>query len=184
MKSSILLASFAVLTGLLLVSAMVYAETEQATAGNPPVAQPLIREGTLALKLVDTFNLGSVSNEAEAESTLSAVGIAPRNGWIADYPVTPDIVGELQNSVIDAADSKRLSMSRDEASKAFQSVMSAYDLSVRPSSGDQGTGAIGSYYDPDSTVINNYYYDEGPPVVTYYSPPPDYAYRKNKKREG
>lgn len=175
MKSSILLTILAVLVLSLIVPALVYAETEQMVTGNPPISQPLVREGTIALKLVETFHLGSVSSEAEAERALGAIGIAPRNGWIADYPVTPDIVGELQKAVTDAADSKRLAMSRDEASRAFQDVMVAYDLSVRPYAGDQIAGNTGSYV-PDTTVINNYYYDEGPPVVTYYAPPLDYAY--------
>ena len=69
----------------------------------PPVAQPLVREGDFAVKLVSALNLGQTDNEAEAESILSHAGIAPTNGWIADYPVTPEIVGELLQSIQAAA---------------------------------------------------------------------------------
>ncbi len=174
MKSSILLIVSITLAGLLVVPALVYAQYEQ-TGANAPISQPLVREGTLAVKLADALKLGTFSSEAEAESALGAAGIAPRNGWIADYPVTPDVAGELQNAVIDAADSKRVPMDRDGAVKAFRDVMVAYDLSVRPSAADQAAGNVPSY-SPDQTIINNYYYDEGPPVVTYYAPPVDYAY--------
>lgn len=172
MKSSILLTISMSLIGLLVVPAVIYAQ-EQSSA-NLPISQPLVREGTVALKLADALRLGTFSSEAEAESALGAAGIAPRNGWIADYPVTPDIVGELQGAVAEAANYRRIPMDRDGAVKAFQDVIVAYDLSVKPSAG-QTAGNVPSYV-PDQTVINNYYYDEGPPVVTYYTPPPDYAY--------
>ena len=57
----------------------------------PPIAQNLIREGEFAVKLVETLRIGQAKNEAEAESVLASVGIAPHNGWVADYPLTPDI---------------------------------------------------------------------------------------------
>jgi hypothetical protein len=142
-------------------------------SGAPPVAQPLIREGDFAVKLVDTLNIGTAKNEAEAETMLSSSGIAPKNGWIADYPVTPDIIGELQSTISDAADSKKLPMGKDEALKVFQDLTAEFGLAVVP-------GSSGRYAEnqpqPNSTVINNYYYDEGPPVVTYYPPPWDYYY--------
>jgi hypothetical protein len=161
------LISIFIVGGLLLTPLVVFAETEQA-----PISQPLVREGTLAVDLADALRLGTASDEVEAESKLGAVGIAPRNGWIADYPVTPDIVGELQGSVGDAADANRLTMSKDEALKAFQDVLWKYNLAVRPS--DQTADYVAGYDNPDSTIINNYYYDEGPPIVTYYAPPPYY----------
>jgi hypothetical protein len=153
------------------------AQTVQTTAANPPIAQPLVREGDLAVKLVGVLNLGAAANETEAESILGSAGIAPRNGWIADYPVTPDIIGELQQSISDAADSKRLSMSRDEALKALQDVTAESNLSVKPYTPDQTAGNPESYENyPNPDVINNYYATQGPPVVTYYAPPPDYFY--------
>ncbi len=152
----------------------VYGQSEQ-TASNspPPVSQKLIPEGDFALKLVTVLKLGTANNEAQAEDMLSSVGIAPKNGWIADYPMTPIIVGQLQNALVAAADAHKLPMEKDDALRAFQDVTTEFGLAVVP-------GSPGQYAEnqaqPDPTVINNYYYDEGPPVVTYYPPPWDYYY--------
>jgi hypothetical protein len=64
--------------------------------GPPPVGQALQREGNFAVKLVSALALGNTEDEVEAESRLAEAGIAPRNGWIADYPVTPDIIGRSE----------------------------------------------------------------------------------------
>jgi hypothetical protein len=175
MKSSPTIIIVLVLTGLLLAPMGVFAETVQGVAGKAPISQPLVREGALAVKLVDSLKIGATQDEAQAENMLVTVGVAPRNGWIADYPVTPDIVGELRNAIGDAADGRQLSIGKEEALKAFDDVMVSYGLSVNPSTPGQVGGNAPSY-SPDTTVINNYYYDEGPPIVTYYAPPPDYAY--------
>lgn len=164
-------------SALLLVSGSAFAQPGSTPDETPPIAQPLVREGDLAVKLAEALKLGSAASEAEAESVLGSVGIVPRNGWIADYPVTPDIIGELQNAIGEAAAAGKLAMGRDEALKASQEVLSESHLSIRTGGLVQqgSTAATGANY-PESPVINNYYYDEGPPVVTYYAPPPDYAY--------
>ena len=158
---------------LLLVPLAVYAQSENSSKEAPPVSQALVPEGDFALKLVPALGLGTPSGEAQAEDMLTSVGIAPRNGWIADYPVTPDIVGELQDAVVTAADSKKLPMEKTEALKAFQDLTTEFGLAVVP-------GSPGQYAEnqpqPDATAINDYYYEEGPPVVTYYPPPWDYYY--------
>ena len=165
-----------VASGLLLVSGSTFAQPGNAPDEKPPIAQPLVREGDLAVKLTEALKLGSATSEAEAESVLGSVGILPRNGWIADYPVTPDIIGELQTAIGEAAAAGKLGMGRDEALKASQAVLSESNLSIRAGAPvQQGSTVPGTNY-PESPVINNYYYDEGPPVVTYYAPPPDYAY--------
>ena len=158
---------------LLLMPSGVYAQSGQMPKGTPPVAQPLVPEGDFAFKLVTALGLGTPSGEAQAEDMLTSVGIAPRNGWIADYPVTPDIIGELQNAVAAAADSKKLPMEKDEALNAFRNLITEFDLAVWP--GSSGKSAE-SQVEPNPTVINSYYYEEGPPVVTYYPPPWDYYY--------
>ncbi len=168
--------SLLVVGGLLL---MPFAGLGQAQQAPPPVAQTLVREGEFALKLADRLKVGSPGNEAEAESALASAGIAPKNGWIADYPITPDIVGELEDAVSQAADSKSLSLSRDEARIAFQDLIAEVGLSVAADTrGEAAQNALpanyGQYSNPD--VIDNYYYDEGPPIVTYYPPPWDYYY--------
>ena len=158
---------------LFLLSLNTYAQSDEKPTGTPPISQTLVPEGDFALKLATALKVGTPTDEAQAEDMLTSAGIAPKNGWIADYPVTPNIIGELQNSVATAADSKKLSMGKDEALKAFQGLTTDLGLAVTP-------GGAGEYAEnqpqPDASAINNYYYEEGPPVVTYYPPPWDYDY--------
>ena len=154
------------------------AQTGTPKAEPAPIAQQLVREGDLAVKLVTTLGLVATNDEIEAENQLSQVGIIPRNGWIADYPVTPDIIGELQQTIGESADAGKLSLGRDEALKRFEGAMAEVKLAVKPHEADksyQPKLEIAEAY-PDPGVINNYYVTEGPPVVTYYAPPPDYYY--------
>lgn len=157
--------------------ASTHAQTGQGPGEGPPIAQPLVREGDLAVKLADALQLGPVSGEVEAETLLGNAGITPRNGWIADYPVTPDVIGELSQSLNDAADSKLLKMGKADALQAFHDVITGVNIPVKGGALDQTTQK-GPYtaIAPNSTVINNYYNGQGPPVVTYYPPPPEYMY--------
>lgn len=170
-----LLTVLAVLTALISMPAFANAQTDQ-TSTSPPLEQPLIREGDFAVKLADSLKLGTMANEVEAESALSAAGIAPRNGWVADYPITPDIVGELQAAISDAAEAGRLSMTKEAALNAFRGVIAQDSLDVQMDTSGRDSGDTSGVEYPDSTVMNDYYSSEGPPVVTYYAPPPDYAY--------
>jgi hypothetical protein len=146
----------------------------------PPVAGPLVREGAFAMILVVALNMGKPASETEAESMLGAAGISPRNGWIADYPVTPDIIGELRDSIGYAAQAKTISMDQDTALKTLESVQESTNLLVVPGAAGPVNSAppetAGATNYPDQTAINDYYADQGPPVVTYYAPPPDYYY--------
>lgn len=102
---------------------------------------------------------------------LDSVGIAPRNGWIADYLVTPDIIGELRKAVSDAADSKRLSMKKDEALKEFQVVTSEFNMSVTPYALGQTAENSESYENyPGPAVING-----APRLCSWISIPTDSA---------
>ena len=123
--------------------------------GPRPVEQSLVREGSLAMKLAEAFKIGEVKSEAEAESRLAQIGIVPRNGWIADYPVTPDIIGELQNAIAAAADSGKLVMKKDEAIKTFQGLIA-----------DIQSQYAGAEPPPE----------EQSPPESYYSPYPYYPY--------
>ncbi len=164
---------------ILMIPMAAYSQSRGAGAQTPPpVAPPLVREGDFAVKLVGGLNIGTAKDETEAESILVGVGIAPRNGWISDYPMTPDIIVEVQKAIGDAADAKRLPMGKEEALKAFQT--SAVELEI-PMIGEGPSGDAESqppttpqYTEP--SVVNNYYYGEGPPVFTYYPPPWDYYY--------
>ncbi len=161
---------------LVLLPVMAIAQSDQTAATAPQLSQPLVREGTLATELAGALKVGTPANEADAESALTAVGIAPKNGWIADYPVTPDIAGELQTAISDAASAGRIPLRKDDASKAFQDVMTSYNLYVTPGISNPAANVASAPDYPDTQATEDYYYDEGPPVVTYYTPPPDYAY--------
>src|SRR5512139_1364382 len=99
-----------------------YSRSEQTEPGLRSSEQSLIREGFFAMKLAEALKIGPVKSEAEAENMLALVGITPQNGWIADYPVTPDIIGELQNAIAVAADSGKLAMNKSEAIKVFEDL--------------------------------------------------------------
>ncbi len=163
----------AITIGFLMLPSMVYAQSEQRVTEVPPVSQPLVPEGDFALELATALRLETPGDEAQAEDILTSAGIAPKNGWIADYPTTPNIIGELQNAVATAADFQKLPMGKDEALKVFQDLTTKFGLAISP-------GSSGEYVEnqpqPEPAVIDNYYSDEGPPVVTYYPPPSDYDY--------
>lgn len=163
--------------GLFLVPAVLLAPPVRTAAGKPPIAQPLVREGDLALDLADALRLGPAGSEAEAESILSSLAIAPRNGWVSDYPVTPDIVGELQESLSLATDAGRLKLSKKESLAALKSVETGLGLAIAPDGsgsyvGGQPPSNENGGYDAEET--DDYYENQGTPVVTYYPPPSDY----------
>ena len=174
MKS--LLISLIILAAFALIPILSNAQTDQPSAANTLLSQALIREGDLAVELVEGLKVGAPKNEAEAEDELSSIGISPRNGWIADYPATPDIIGELQAAISEAADSGKLGVGKDAALKTFQEIISGDNLPVTPDILGNGAAETAAPNYPDTTAIDNYYSSEGPPVVTYYAPPPDYAY--------
>ena len=164
--------------GLLLISPAAYAQAEEITETLPSVAPPLVREGDFAIRLISALEIGTAENEIEAEALLASYGIAPVNGWISDYPVTPDIIGELQDAVAAAAESERLPLDRYEALEALEIVLADFGLSVvaDTSGGYAETQPPVSPQYTEPTVVNNYYYTHGPPVFTYYPPPLNYGY--------
>ncbi|MFZ2447011.1 MAG: hypothetical protein WAW37_11690, partial [Syntrophobacteraceae bacterium] len=163
--------------GLLLIpwSANVHAAP---SSSSPPIGQPLVREGDFAVELANSFGLATKADEAAAESALSSLGIIPRNGWIADYPITPDILAEIQDSAQQAAGSGQLGMSGDQAVARVKSVSAALGLPIVVAAGESGgldrVPPREDYYG-ESADLQGYYYDTGPPVVTYYPPPLDYG---------
>ena len=163
---------------LLMSSPAAYPQAKRTITTPPPVAPTLVREGDFATRLASALEIGTVENETEAETMLASAGIAPKNGWISDYPITPDIIGELQDAVAAAADSNRLPMGKDEALEVLDSVsveVGLYVLADTSGEYSETPAPISPQY-TEPTVINNYYYNEGPPVVTYYPPPTDYLY--------
>ena len=100
----------------------------------PPIGQMLVREGDDALKLAQALTVKPAMTEADAESALARIGIAPENGWISDFPVTPEIIAEIQTAIDDAAGSGRLSISKADAYNAFEALNATAGLSVAPPS--------------------------------------------------
>jgi hypothetical protein len=149
---------------------MVNSPSEQSKPG-----QTLIREGSFAIKLAEALGIGNVESEAEAESMLASIGIAPRNGWMADYPVTPDIIGELQKAIDTAVDSGKIAMNKDEAMKAFDDLIRDIEsqyAAVEPPPGRQPYPE--PYYYPYPYPYS-YLYPYPYPYL-YYSPYPYYRY--------
>ncbi len=181
------LLAIATALGLMIIPFVVYAQSEQAgpvaaqpekaAAKAPPVSQQLIPEGDFALKLATALKLGTPATEVQAEDILTAVGIAPKNGWIADYPMTPVIMNQVRNAVAAAAALNKLPMGKDKALQAFEGLTAEFGLAIAPGPEQyaEGRPPSSSEYVPPP-VINEYYYNEGPPVVTYYPPPWDYNY--------
>ena len=155
----------------------VYTQPEQAAAKAPPVSQQLVPEGDFALKLATALKLGTPETEAQAEDMLMSVGIAPQNGWIADYPMTPIIIGQVRNALVAAAALNKLSTGKDEALEAFDGLTAEFGLSIAAAPGQyaETPPRTSSEYVPPPE-IENYYYKQGPPIVTYYPPPWDYNY--------
>jgi hypothetical protein len=138
----------------------------------PPVAQTLVREGDFAIKLAAELDLGKPENEALAEDMLARAGVSPLNGWISDYPMTPEIVGQLGDSIAAAAGEGKLPMTAGEGTRGLYSLALRMNL---PTPAGSGAGTMPEA-PTNPTVVNNYYYDQGPPVVSYYPPPADYVY--------
>jgi hypothetical protein len=155
---------------LLSIPVISYAQPEQNVQKAPPVSQPLVREGNFAIKLVEVLKLGTAKNEAEAESRLASMGIAPRNGWIADYPLTPDIIGEVRNAIGVALDSGKLAMNKDEALMAVQVLIdNQWRLAVAP---DKEQARQYGEYPP--AVYEGYEGGYEPYYYPYYYPYPYY----------
>jgi hypothetical protein len=139
-----------------------YSQQEQDRAEARAGERSLVREGYFAMELADVLKIGEVKSEAEAESRLASLGIAPKNGWIADYPLTPNIIGDLQRAVGDAADSGKIAMKRDEAIGAFQDLIASLE--------SQNAGVEPP---PDRVPYPEPYYY---PRFYFYPGPPPYPY--------
>jgi hypothetical protein len=169
---------FLIAVGLLLIPFVYQVQSSQNSISPPPVSQDLVRQGDFAFSLLEALEPGPDYSEAQALEMLSEIGIEPNDGWISDYPLTPDIVEELQNALIRAGEKGYLTMNTLEAVNVFNNLIMDYGFPLSPDDNrvqDSKTPPSFGYYDYTSpTVINHFYYHSGPPVVTYYPPPPRY----------
>ncbi len=152
-----------------------YGSLAQGTDGAPPVAQTLVREGDFAVNLSAAI-LGITTTETEAEELLVKADIAPVNGWLSDYPMTPQIIGQLEEAIIRSASQGKLSMSSDQAVQGLYGVAERLNLPTPAEQGPKGSPPPVPEGRLSQQVVDDYYYDTGPPVVTYYPPPYGYVY--------
>ncbi len=179
-----------VATGLVLAPYTGSVNAQSSTSKLPPIEQPLVSEGEFAVELATALNLTSSHDEAAAEDALTSTSIMPRNGWISDYPMTPDIIAEVRESTARSASSGSLSISEADAARTVDNVSISMNLPIEVS-GEKYTNesSSSSEYQSSSTApapeVSEYeapasveeYYDEyGPPIVSYYPPPSDYGY--------
>jgi len=144
-----------------------YSQSGQGRPGPLPIQQKLAREGFFAMKLAEALKVGEVKSEAEAESKLASVGISPKNGWIADYPLTPNVISELKNAIGEAADSGKIAMKKDEALKVFQDLIVDIEneyAQVEPPPGNQP-------YTESYGYPRFYFYPYDYPYADYYPYP-------------
>jgi hypothetical protein len=164
-------------TGLLfLMPSAGSAQSPELNSGAPPVEQPLVTEGDFAVTLGTALGVIETTDPIEAETRLGELEIAPRNGWISDYPVTPDIIVELRNAVAKAADAGLLTLNRSEALIRMNDAAAEYGLAVRAYTEvmtyEPSPASCATY--PNPVEVQNSYVAGGTPVVTYYCPPPAY----------
>jgi len=148
-----------------------------------PLVPPLVREGDFAIKLAEVLGLGEIADEDDAGRLLVELGLSPRNGWIADYPVTPVILAELREAVIASSESGSLAMTYNEALEAFDRLALDLGLSVDENADlEFVTELPAEGSSPDevpyagSFRTHDDYTTDGPPIMTYY-PPPSHYYR-------
>ncbi|MHB8843680.1 MAG: hypothetical protein ACYC7L_02940 [Nitrospirota bacterium] len=172
-RSLTIYAAAALLLLLFAAGAAGYGPPEALAYDSPPVAQPLVREGDFAVRLAALYGLGAPANETEAQDLLAGAGIVPLNGWIADYPVTPEILGQLQESAARSASEGALPMSADTATRLLSGLVSEMNLPLPAEAAPEQQAPVRPY---EQTVVSNYYAGYGPPIITYYPPPLSYLY--------
>ncbi|WP_347986815.1 hypothetical protein [Methylomonas sp. AM2-LC] len=100
-----------------------------------PVAQALVPEGVYAIQLLPVLQQNATTNDAQAEAILIKLGIAPKNGWISDYPITPAVLGELDTTIGIAAEQGKIPLAKSQALKQVGElkVKLGLDIGISPS---------------------------------------------------
>jgi hypothetical protein len=141
-------------------------------SGRPPVEQPLVREGDFAATLANALNLATSKDEAAAENALASISIAPRNGWISDYPMTPDIIAEVRESTARAASSGSLKMAEADATGIVDRVSQDMKLPIMVAGEQREQGGSYEQYGP----AEQYGYSEQYGAGERYGSSEQYAY--------
>ena len=177
-----------VAAGLVLASYTASVNAQSSASKRPPIGQPLVSEGEFAVELTTALNLASPHDEAAAEDALASINIAPRNGWISDYPMTPDIIAEVRDSTARSASSGSLRMAETEATGIVDSVSTAMNLPIKVAGGKHAYESSsssssrsdseydsGSDFEYQSSSSSEYQSNPGapPPEVSEYAAPAD-----------
>jgi hypothetical protein len=125
MKTVLAVCLAAILFAALLIS---MASATDPQSGTPGGEHPLVSEGKFAVELATALNLTRSHDEAAAERELLTNGITPRNGWISDFPMTPEIIAEVRRSAADSASSGMLGISVTEVADIVDKVSAALKL--------------------------------------------------------
>jgi len=153
-------------------------QNEPAYVPEQIIAPSVVRQGDLALRLAQALALPNAEDEEEAIDALVTVGIVPTGGWMADYPMTPQLVTTLRDTVMAAAG--RLGIGSDTAMNIFTQLIADYGLPLPAdmSASYAGGGFPPTTYGPycDGTALEYYYGNFGAPVYSYCPPPPAYLY--------
>ena len=173
-----------VAAGLVLAPYIASVDAQSSNSNRPPIGQPLVSEGEFAVELATALNLSSSHEEAAAEDALGSISIAPRNGWISDYPMTPDIIAEVRESAARSASSGSLKMAEVEATGIVDSVSTAMNLPIEVAGGkgayDSSSSSSsspgyesGSSFEYQSSSSSEYQSSSGapPPEVSEYAAP-------------
>ena len=122
-------------------------------------AQTMAPQGAFAMRLLSALGLGTAAAPSEAEDRLTKIGIAPKDGWMDDQPMTPAMIDQLEDSLIDAAAENRIPVQK---LKAFRDLVGQYDLA----------GSDEEYYGNESPPP----LDNGYTYPGYGYPPMDYGF--------
>lgn len=166
------------LAAALLIPALVTAQQPVEKSSISAIEPVLVRQGDFAMLLVEALHLGVAERQESAISRLEDADIAPEDGWIADYPMTPEILAQLAPTLGDAADSGAIALSRDEALGALQALAAEFGLSLPDELGPRYARRYlrDDAYDCQGSTIRRYYDNYAPPVLSYCRPPYDYDY--------
>lgn len=146
------------------------------TGINPPsVEQTLVPESVFAMQLAEALKLGPVSDAAKAEELLSGLGIEPKNGWIAEYPVTPEVLGDIETGIAMASDQGKITFTKDEALKLFGDVKARLGFDVKPGPNPPA----GLIKKPDNTTVYMFTDNNG---VTHFTDDQDSIPEESRKK--
>ena len=148
--------------------------TTQTGSNLPSVEQTLVPESVFAMQLAEALKLGPVADEAKAEELLSGLGIEPKNGWIAEYPVTPEVLGEVEKGIAKASDQGKITLKKDRALKVFGEVNARFGFDVKPGPNPPA----GLIKKPGNTTIYSYIDNKG---ETYFTDDLDSIPKANRK---